>query len=81
MHANHFQTVFDPVFITLYNVIYTSLPVMAMGVFDQVCHEPCSVGVGVWVGGCMKQGCRKGKCLTTLLADLQVCKNFCRLPP
>lgn len=31
-----FQTVYDQYFITLYNIVYTSLPVLAMGVFDQV---------------------------------------------
>ena len=31
-----FQTVYDQWFITLYNIVYTSLPVLAMGIFDQV---------------------------------------------
>ncbi|XP_054287593.1 phospholipid-transporting ATPase ID [Macrosteles quadrilineatus] len=29
------QTVFDPMFIAVYNLFYTSLPVLALGVFDQ----------------------------------------------
>uniref|UniRef100_A0A671X575 Phospholipid-transporting ATPase n=1 Tax=Sparus aurata TaxID=8175 RepID=A0A671X575_SPAAU len=29
------QTVYDQYFITLYNIVYTSLPVLAMGIFDQ----------------------------------------------
>uniref|UniRef100_A0A3Q2XM92 Phospholipid-transporting ATPase n=1 Tax=Hippocampus comes TaxID=109280 RepID=A0A3Q2XM92_HIPCM len=29
------QTVYDQFFITLYNIVYTSLPVLAMGIFDQ----------------------------------------------
>ncbi|XP_013785389.1 phospholipid-transporting ATPase ID-like [Limulus polyphemus] len=29
------QTLFDPVFISFYNVFYTSLPVLALGIFDQ----------------------------------------------
>ncbi|XP_061838583.2 phospholipid-transporting ATPase ID [Nerophis lumbriciformis] len=29
------QTVYDQFFITLFNIVYTSLPVLAMGVFDQ----------------------------------------------
>uniref|UniRef100_A0A8C5BPX7 Phospholipid-transporting ATPase n=1 Tax=Gadus morhua TaxID=8049 RepID=A0A8C5BPX7_GADMO len=29
------QTVYDQYFITLYNILYTSLPVLAMGIFDQ----------------------------------------------
>ena len=29
------QTVFDPMFISVYNLFYTSLPVLALGVFDQ----------------------------------------------
>uniref|UniRef100_A0A3B3V388 Phospholipid-transporting ATPase n=1 Tax=Poecilia latipinna TaxID=48699 RepID=A0A3B3V388_9TELE len=33
------QTVYDQFFITLYNIVYTSLPVLAMGVFDQVITE------------------------------------------
>ena len=32
-----FQTLFDPYFISLYNVFYTSLPVLMLGIFDQVC--------------------------------------------
>jgi len=28
--------VYDQYFITLYNIVYTSLPVLAMGIFDQV---------------------------------------------
>lgn len=35
-----FQTVYDQYFITLYNIVYTSLPVLAMGVFDQVRGSP-----------------------------------------
>ncbi|XP_028985138.1 phospholipid-transporting ATPase ID [Betta splendens] len=29
------QTVYDQYFITLYNIVFTSLPVLAMGIFDQ----------------------------------------------
>lgn len=29
------QTVFDPMFISVYNLFYTSLPVLALGIFDQ----------------------------------------------
>ena len=32
-----FQTLFDPYFISLYNVFYTSLPILVLGIFDQVC--------------------------------------------
>lgn len=39
------QTVYDQYFITLYNIVYTSLPVLAMGVFDQVW--------GSWVSECV----------------------------
>lgn len=38
-----FQTVYDQWFITLFNIVYTSLPVLAMGIFDQVCAFPFSV--------------------------------------
>lgn len=34
--ASIFQTVYDQWFITLFNIVYTSLPVLAMGLFDQV---------------------------------------------
>nr|CAD7574759.1 unnamed protein product [Timema californicum] len=30
-----FQTVFDPMFISVYNLFYTSLPVLGLGIFDQ----------------------------------------------
>ena len=36
-----FQTVYDQWFITLINIVYTSLPVLAMGIFDQVCVFLC----------------------------------------
>lgn len=38
--SRSFQTVYDQYFITLYNIVYTSLPVLAMGVFDQVQGSP-----------------------------------------
>lgn len=31
----HFQTVFDPMFISVYNLFYTSLPVLGLGIFEQ----------------------------------------------
>ena len=31
-----FQTLYDEAFVSLYNVCYTSLPVLALGIFDQV---------------------------------------------
>lgn len=31
------QTVYDEWFITLYNLVYTALPVIALSIFDQVC--------------------------------------------
>ncbi|XP_037689946.1 probable phospholipid-transporting ATPase IM isoform X2 [Choloepus didactylus] len=37
------QTVYDPWFITLFNIVYTSLPVLAMGVFDQDVSEQSSL--------------------------------------
>lgn len=45
-----FQTVYDQYFITLYNIVYTSLPVLAMGVFDQV-GGSCMIRVGDTAGG------------------------------
>ncbi|XP_026108668.1 phospholipid-transporting ATPase ID-like, partial [Carassius auratus] len=37
------QTVYDQYFITLYNIVYTSLPVLAMGLFDQDVPEQRSL--------------------------------------
>ncbi|XP_038962779.1 probable phospholipid-transporting ATPase IM isoform X6 [Rattus norvegicus] len=37
------QTVYDQWFITLFNIVYTSLPVLAMGVFDQDVSEQNSM--------------------------------------
>ena len=34
-----FQTVFDPMFIAVYNLFYTSMPVLALAVFDQDVKE------------------------------------------
>ncbi|GAB1604721.1 phospholipid-transporting ATPase ID-like isoform X1 [Argonauta hians] len=37
------QTLYDPVFISSYNVIYTSLPVLALAIFDQDVDEYYSI--------------------------------------
>ncbi|XP_051829747.1 probable phospholipid-transporting ATPase IM [Antechinus flavipes] len=37
------QTVYDQWFITLFNIVYTSLPVLAMGIFDQDVNEQNSM--------------------------------------
>ncbi|KAJ6220049.1 hypothetical protein RDWZM_005861 [Blomia tropicalis] len=37
------QTLFDPVFISFYNVFYTSLPVLTLGIFDQDVDDIFSV--------------------------------------
>ncbi|XP_028678352.2 probable phospholipid-transporting ATPase IM isoform X1 [Erpetoichthys calabaricus] len=37
------QTVYDQWFVTLFNVVYTSLPVLAMGLFDQDVNEQNSM--------------------------------------
>ncbi|XP_032594916.1 phospholipid-transporting ATPase ID isoform X6 [Drosophila grimshawi] len=37
------QTVFDPMFISVYNLFYTSLPVLALGVFEQDVSDKDSV--------------------------------------
>lgn len=37
------QTVFDPMFIAVYNLFYTSLPVLAIGVFDQDVSDKNSI--------------------------------------
>ena len=31
-----FQTLYDPFYIAIYNVVYTSLPVVALAILDQV---------------------------------------------
>lgn len=33
------QTVYDEWFITVYNLVYTALPVLGMSLFDQVCTK------------------------------------------
>lgn len=38
-----FQTVFDPMYISVYNLFYTSLPVMAVGIFDQDVNDKNSL--------------------------------------
>ncbi|XP_023217447.1 probable phospholipid-transporting ATPase IM [Centruroides sculpturatus] len=37
------QTVYDPAFISFYNVFYTSLPVLALGIFDQDVNDKNSL--------------------------------------
>ncbi|XP_068407489.1 probable phospholipid-transporting ATPase IM isoform X5 [Eschrichtius robustus] len=37
------ETVYDQWFITLYNIVYTSLPVLAMGIFDQDVNDQNSM--------------------------------------
>uniref|UniRef100_A0A146MAI4 Phospholipid-transporting ATPase n=1 Tax=Lygus hesperus TaxID=30085 RepID=A0A146MAI4_LYGHE len=37
------QTVFDPMFIAVYNLFYTSMPVLAIGVFDQDVSDKNSI--------------------------------------
>uniref|UniRef100_A0A034V3Z4 Phospholipid-transporting ATPase n=1 Tax=Bactrocera dorsalis TaxID=27457 RepID=A0A034V3Z4_BACDO len=37
------QTVFDPMFISVYNLFYTSLPVLALGVFEQDVSDKHSI--------------------------------------
>ncbi|XP_050086049.1 phospholipid-transporting ATPase ID isoform X4 [Anopheles aquasalis] len=37
------QTVFDPMFISVYNLFYTSLPVLALGIFEQDVSDKNSV--------------------------------------
>uniref|UniRef100_A0A8C5KYQ5 Phospholipid-transporting ATPase n=1 Tax=Jaculus jaculus TaxID=51337 RepID=A0A8C5KYQ5_JACJA len=37
------QTVYDQWFITLFNIVYTSLPVLAMGIFDQDVNDKNSI--------------------------------------
>lgn len=38
-----FQTVYDPMYISVYNLFYTSLPVLALGIFEQDVSEKDSI--------------------------------------
>lgn len=38
-----FQTVFDPMYISIYNLFYTSLPVLALGLFEQDVSDKDSI--------------------------------------
>lgn len=38
-----FQTVYDPMYISVYNLFYTSLPVLAIGVFEQDVSDKDSI--------------------------------------
>lgn len=38
-----FQTVFDPMFISVYNLFYTSLPVLGIGIFEQDVSDKLSL--------------------------------------
>lgn len=42
-HRPYLQTLFDPAFISFYNVFYTSLPVLVLGIFDQDVDDVFSV--------------------------------------
>ena len=35
----YFQCLFDPFFISMYNIFFTSLPVMMLAMFEQVCRQ------------------------------------------
>jgi phospholipid-translocating ATPase len=37
------QTLFDPIFISFYNLFYTAMPVMSLGVFDQDVNDKNSL--------------------------------------
>ncbi|CAH1128535.1 unnamed protein product [Ceutorhynchus assimilis] len=37
------QTIFDPMYISIYNLFYTSLPVLAVGIFDQDVNDKNSI--------------------------------------
>lgn len=37
------QTIFDPMYISVYNLFYTSLPVLAVGIFDQDVNDKNSI--------------------------------------
>lgn len=39
----HFQTVFDPMYISVYNLFYTALPVLALGIFESDVSDKLSI--------------------------------------
>lgn len=39
----HPQTVFDPMYISVYNLFYTSLPVLSLGIFEQDVSDKNSI--------------------------------------
>lgn len=39
----NFQTVFDPMYISVYNLFYTALPVLALGIFESDVSDKLSI--------------------------------------
>uniref|UniRef100_A0A8C2KWP6 Phospholipid-transporting ATPase n=1 Tax=Cyprinus carpio TaxID=7962 RepID=A0A8C2KWP6_CYPCA len=69
------QTVYDQWFITLFNIVYTSLPVLAMGLFDQDVNEQYSLRFpNLYRPGQLNQLFNKRKFFTCTLQG--VCTSF-----
>uniref|UniRef100_A0A8C1NDK2 Phospholipid-transporting ATPase n=1 Tax=Cyprinus carpio TaxID=7962 RepID=A0A8C1NDK2_CYPCA len=69
------QTVYDQWFITLFNIVYTSLPVLAMGLFDQDVNEQYSLRYpNLYRPGQLNQLFNKRKFFTCTLQG--VCTSF-----
>ncbi|XP_026095031.1 probable phospholipid-transporting ATPase IM isoform X2 [Carassius auratus] len=69
------QTVYDQWFITLFNIVYTSLPVLAMGLFDQDVNEQYSLHYpNLYRPGQLNQLFNKRKFFTCTLQG--VCTSF-----
>ncbi|XDV52728.1 hypothetical protein PO909_021402 [Leuciscus waleckii] len=69
------QTVYDQWFITLFNIVYTSLPVLAMGLFDQDVNEQYSLRYpNLYRPGQLNQLFNKRKFFTCTLHG--VCTSF-----
>uniref|UniRef100_A0A8C2Q8Y2 Phospholipid-transporting ATPase n=1 Tax=Cyprinus carpio TaxID=7962 RepID=A0A8C2Q8Y2_CYPCA len=68
------QTVYDQWFITLFNIVYTSLPVLAMGLFDQVSLQYSLRFPNLYRPGQLNQLFNKRKFFTCTLQG--VCTSF-----
>uniref|UniRef100_A0A1X7U3D1 Phospholipid-transporting ATPase n=1 Tax=Amphimedon queenslandica TaxID=400682 RepID=A0A1X7U3D1_AMPQE len=66
------QTLYDPGFIAVYNVIYTSFPVLAIGILDQDCTEKsCLQNPRLYIAG------QKGKRFNTQIFLISLLRGIC----
>lgn len=50
-----FQTLYDPFYIAIYNVVYTSLPVVALAILDQVYTDFFILDLSLYTRPCIEQ--------------------------